>query len=148
VLANSSASQAITITVNGTVRNSSQDSDDLAIYSDTSPVTLTNNNRITGAVRLGNQGNTFNNDGNWNTAGGSSTLGTGVNTLDNRVNSNILAAAATGGPVNTTVTGVGTFIHSGELVLQNEDFRIGGLTSYTGDVATFTNGGIGEFQSN
>ena len=147
VLVNSSGSQAIEINVEGTVRNTSQASNALAIYSDTSPVTINNSNLILGTVSLGNQGNSFNNSDTWSTAGGTSTLGAGINTLDNQLNANILAATTTGS-VNTTVTGVGTFIHSGDLVLQNTDVRIGGLTTYTGDVATFTNGGSGEFQSN
>jgi|GEM_PF-1473101 len=148
VLVNSSGSQAIEINVEGTVRNTSQASNALAIYSDTSPVTINNNNLILGTVSLGNQGNSFNNSDTWSTAGGTSTLGAGINTLDNQLNANILAATTTGS-VNTTVTGVGTFIHSGDLVLQNTDARIGGLTAYTGDVATFTNaGGSGEFRSN
>ncbi len=146
ILANSSGSQAIEINVTGEVRNSSTASNALAISSTSGVVTINNNNVITGTVALGNQGNTFNNAQAWNTAGGTSTLGAGVNTFDNQFTGIILAATAAGGPVNTTVNGVGTFTHSGAIMLQNE--YVGGFNPVAGDVLTLTNGGSGEFQSN
>ncbi len=145
ILANSSGSQAIEINVTGEVRNSSTASNALAISSTSGVVTINNNNVITGTVALGNQGNTFNNAQTWNTAGGTSTLGTGVNTFDNQFTGIILATTASGGPANTTVNGVSTFINTGAIMLQNG--YVGGFNPVADDVLTLTNGGTGEFQS-
>ncbi len=143
--AESSGSQAIEITNNGTVRNRSQNPASLAITSGSAPVTINNNQYLLGTVTLGDGGNIVNNAGTWNVAGGTSELGDGANLIDNKSSGSIIAANAQG-PVTTTFNGVSSFTHSGEIVLQNQE--AGGQTAYVGDVAIFTNGGNGNFQSN
>lgn len=139
----------ISLTVNSfhTLRNSSNSSASNAISIQGvagSAATITNNGLIRGNAQLGSENDTFNNNGIWNNAGGTSNFGGGNDTFNN--NGAFLAAAATG-VSTTTVNGIETVNNAGELVLQNTDARIGGTTAFVGDRLSFTNGGSGVFNA-
>ncbi len=146
----SSSTQASTVTIEAAseVRNTSLAPTSLAIETDGNAGGITNiinEGRVTGTASLGNQNDTFNNIGVWNTAGGTSTFLGGSDILNN---SGAFLAANTTGSVNTTLEELEAVNHTGAIVMQNTDARIGGLTAYVGDNTTFTNGGTGNFQSN
>lgn len=146
----SSSAQASTVTINAAseVRNTSLAPTSLAIetYGNAGGITnIINEGRVTGTASLGDQNDTFNNNGVWNMAGGTSDFQGGTNILNN--NGAFLGANTTGTAL-TTLNNVEVVNHTGSIVMQNTDARIGGLTAYVGDNTTFTNSGSGDFQSN
>lgn len=146
----SSSAQASTVTIDAAseVRNSSLAPTSLAIQTSGNAGGITNiinEGLVTGTASLGNQNDTFNNIGVWNTAGGTSTFQGGTDILNN---SGAFLAANTTGSVDTTLEDIEVVNHTGSIVMQNTDARIGGLTAYVGDNTTFTSGGSGDFQSN
>jgi len=115
-----SAGTAISIANSGTVRNTSGGSADLAIYAN-GPSQITNTGLITGTVDLiSTLGNTVNNSGTWNTAGGYNWFGTLTtsNRLDNT--DTIVAANDSTTSQHTVFNNVGTFNNGGLLTMGDQ----------------------------
>lgn len=130
-----STGQAITINNSGTVRNRSDKSTDQAIFTN-GPSKITNTGLITGTVQLtSNLGNTVNNSGTWDTAGGTNEFGAG--TASNGVNNTgtIIAAKDGAAVANTVFNNVGTFKNGGLLTMGD-----GG----TGDTTTIDGNYVGD----
>ncbi|WP_448956558.1 autotransporter outer membrane beta-barrel domain-containing protein [Labrys neptuniae] len=121
----------VNITNSGTVRNTSNKSTDQAIYTN-GPATIANSGLITGTVQLASAaGNTVNNSGTWNTAGGTNNFGTG--TANNGVNNTGTIIAANDGTTsqNTVFNTVGTFTNGGTLTMG--DGHAGDTTTIDGN---------------
>jgi len=113
------------------VQNSSNDSADLAIQivgATGGTAAVANSGDVLGTVDLGDEDDTFTNDGSWSFTD-DSTFGAGNNTLHNN---GLILATNSSGIYNTTISGVDHVIDSGDIVLQN---------GIAGDVLTITNGG-------
>jgi fibronectin-binding autotransporter adhesin len=126
VLAGAST-QDIDIAILGTLRNSAQASDALALKATTSgsgQVRIEQRGLLLGTVTLGGAATTLVNHSGavWNTAGGINDLGANTlgNLIENREGATIIAAADGAiGPVTTRFDGAGTFLNAGLVQLQN-----------------------------
>ncbi|MCK1393936.1 autotransporter domain-containing protein [Bradyrhizobium sp. 1] len=115
----------------GEVRNAAIAPDALAIDASGGPVTLTNNGRLTGTIRLGPLGNSVTNNSLWTTTGAND-FGGGSTALVNESTGTIQAAAA-GSSATVNFNGLQSFINRGRISLQN---------GVAGDVAAFS-GNVG-----
>ncbi len=120
---------------NGILKNLSNQSNSAAILagSYTNNITITNNNQITGSIRIQNNAtNTFINNSIWNAAGGNNLFGNGVNNvLTNNATINAVQNNANA-PITTAFYGLSTLNNSGTINLQNN--QIGNKLIITGDL--------------
>ncbi|CAM5774831.1 hypothetical protein LMIY3S_04719 [Labrys miyagiensis] len=125
----SKASQTISITNAGTIRNVSNASDDLAIKTTGGPTDIANSGLVTGTVILSALDDSFSNTGTWNTANGANDFGAGTDHVDNR--GTVIAAASAGTAETTSFDGLETFTNGGLLTMR--DGGTGDVTRTSGD---------------
>ncbi|MEI8720194.1 autotransporter outer membrane beta-barrel domain-containing protein (plasmid) [Mesorhizobium sp. ISC11] len=112
------SSGTITNTSVGTIRNSSGLLTDSALVATGGPFVLANAGFITGTVTFGAAADTFNNNGTWRTAGGTSDFGGGGDTMTNGPGS-IVDAAGVGGIAITNFTNLAMFVNQGRTTVVN-----------------------------
>ncbi|TPI90206.1 autotransporter domain-containing protein, partial [Mesorhizobium sp. B2-8-6] len=112
------SSGTITNTSVGTIRNSSGLLTDSALVATGGPFVLANAGFITGTVTFGAAADTFNNNGTWRTAGGTSDFGGGGDTMTNGPGS-IVDAAGVGGIATTNFTNLAMFVNQGRTTVVN-----------------------------
>ncbi|MBZ9887661.1 autotransporter outer membrane beta-barrel domain-containing protein [Mesorhizobium sp. BR1-1-3] len=112
------SSGTITNTSVGTIRNSSGLTTDSALVATGGPFVLANAGIITGTMTFGAAADTFNNNGTWRTAGGTSDFGGGGDTMTNGPGS-IVDAAGVGGIATTNFTNLAMFVNQGRTTVVN-----------------------------
>lgn len=128
----------IAVTGTGSLRNASGATTDLALRTGGGSAHVSNAGIITGTLQLNGPGNTFNNAGTWNTAGGTSTFG-GAGDIVTNAASGVINAAGSGAVATTTFDNVGTFINQGRLSLVNN--LVGDVLQINGN-ARFASGSV------
>jgi autotransporter family porin len=140
-----STTNLTTVTVNNTshVHNSSNNSAALAVQitgASGGTANIANNGLIKGYALLSNENDTFDNNGSWNSSGGTSDFGAGNDVINNNNGGDFFAYNGTGSSV-TQVNGI-------ETVNSNTGSAIVMQDGQVGDSLTFTNGGNGVFHAN
>ena len=140
-----STTNLTTVTVNNTshVHNSSNNSAALAVQiigASGGTANIANNGLIKGYALLSNENDTFDNNGSWNSSGGTSDFGAGNDVINNNNGGDFFAYNGTGSSV-TRVNGI-------ETVNSNTGSAIVMQDGQVGDSLTFTNGGNGVFRAN
>lgn len=118
---------------NAEVRNASRDASTAAIVASGGSLTVFNEARLTGTVQLGNVSNLVLNSGVWTTTG-TNAFGTGGNTLINNPTGAIVTAVSSAQTETAQFNGLGTFINSGLLSLQ--DGGAGDTVRFSGNLVS------------
>jgi uncharacterized protein with beta-barrel porin domain len=144
IAAKSSAGQAIGITNNGTVSNSSGGSGDLAVLASGGPLTLTNNNILTGIVAVDDGATAgFNdmvtNNASWNSIGGVNAFGGGRDAVINGTQGIIVGGTSAALAEVTRFTGLETLSNNG--VITMADSGVGDVV-HTDGAASFAAGSV------
>lgn len=138
--AGSSDDQAIAIVNNGTIRNIDGLTTSWAIEIDRGPTTISNNSLILGTIQFDEEvgsGDIVNNNGTWNFARGTSTFGSGEDTLNNR--GMLIAAADVESDETTTIDALEIVNNAGAISLS--DGQVGDTLEISGDVRFNGTGG-------
>lgn len=139
VLAASSGDQAVRINNDGTIRNTSNRSDSIALQAGGGQIDLTNAGDIVGRLILqGDASNTVNR-GSWNAIGGLSDFQGSDDRLTNTASGRIIGGADAAAGETSLWQGLETFTNSGTIDLS--DGGIGDLIATSAD-AVFADGGV------
>ena len=117
--ASSSAGQDVAILNQGTIRNTSGQSADLALHASGGVIELTNTGTLVGAVNLSANSSQTVNSGSWNSIGGTSAF-TGADDRLRNAGSGVIVGAVSAGSAETTIwSGLEAFQNNGRLQLQD-----------------------------